>query len=135
MIASKNASKRKGGLPKLTGKQAAALYARQTTADIIHDTVEVANTITDILLGAMIEPGRDCEQWCRREIRNRIAAGTLKRLRTYDILRNAQLKPSAFEWLRYYFNKLELTKAPDGRHLHEGRLVEVDYSAPVVANV
>ena len=122
-------------LPKLTGAQAAAIYAGQTSRDIIFDTIEVANTITDILLGAMIEPGRDAEQWTRRQIRDLFAARTLKRLRTYDILRNAQLKPSAFEWLRFYFNKLEATKNPDGRQLHDGQLVTVDYSAPVVANV
>lgn len=131
MKSRKQASK----LPKLNGKQAAALYARQTSKDIVYDAIEVANVITDILLGAMIEPERDCEQWCRRRIRDVIASGELKRFRTYDILRNAQLKPSAFEWLRGYFNKLMLTKSADGRHLHDGQLVTVDYDSPVVANI
>lgn len=131
MKSRKQASK----LPKLNAKQIRATFQRATAQDIIYDTIEVANVITDILLGAMIEPGRDAEQWTRRQIRDRMHGGTIKRLRTLDILRNAQLKPSAFEWLRYYFNKLQLTKAPDGRHFHDGQLVDVDYEQPVIANI
>ena len=122
-------------LPKLTKEQARALRAAPTADDIIYDTIEVANTITDILLGALIEPGRDGEQWTRREIRKRLAARELKRWRTYEILRNAQLKPPALEWLRHYFNKHQLTKAEGGGHLHEGRIVTVDYTIKVPANV
>lgn len=122
-------------LPKLTKTQQRALRAPATDIDIIYDTIEMANVITDILIGAMIEPGRDREQWTRRCIRDVLAARALKRARTYEILTSAQRKDSAFNWLRYYFQKFELTKAPNGGHLHEGRIVEVDYAAPVVANI
>lgn len=131
MISRKLASK----LPKLSKAQQRAIEIGRTGDDTIHDTVEVINTLTHIMIGALIEPDRDRERWVRRCIRDHLAARELKRYRTYEILRNAQLKPSAFDWLKYYLDKWELTKAPDGKHLHDGRLVEVDYEMTVVANV
>ncbi|MCS5737315.1 hypothetical protein, partial [Herbiconiux daphne] len=74
-------------------------------------------------------------RWTRARIRETLAAGSLKRYRTYEILRNAQLKESAFEWLRFYFNKFQLTKAPEGGHLHSGKIVDVDYGMTVEANI
>lgn len=127
----------KPNLPKLDRKIAKALRKEPTDQDVIYDTVEVANTITLILLGAMVEPDRDAEKWTRQRIREILAAGKLKRYRTYEILRSAQLKESAFEWLRYYFNKLQLTKAndSDNGHLHNGRIVSVNYEMDIVKNI
>lgn len=130
MISKKQASK----LPKLSKAQQRALRAGSTDEDILYDTVDVTNTITHIMLGALIEPGRDREQWVRRQIRKMQAERIPKRYRTYEILLNAQLKPSAFDWLVYYLQKFEMTKAPDGRHLHNARLVTVDYEMQVVPN-
>lgn len=106
-----------------------------TDDDIIFDTIETTNTITQILIGALIEPGRNVEQWTRARIRERLASKTLKRARTVEILMHAQRKDSAFEALRHTWNKLQLTKAPDGGHLHDGRIVDVNYSMPVTANI
>lgn len=132
MIARKHSSK----LPKLTKPQQNALKARATADDIVHDTVDVINTLTHILIGALIEPDRDREQWTRRRIRELQEAKIPKRYRTYEILRNAQLKGSAFDWLKYYIAKWELTKANNGKgHLHEGKIIEVDYEMEVVSNV
>lgn len=125
----------KPNLPKLDRKIAKALRKEPTDQDIIYDTIEVANTITHILIGALIEPDRDAEQWTRRQIREILAAGKLKRYRTYEILRSAQLKPSAVDWLRYYFNKLLLTRAENGGHLHGGQIVQVDYESEVISNI
>lgn len=106
-----------------------------TDQDIIFDTIETTNTITDILIGALIEPERNAEQWTRARIRERLANHGLKRARTVEILMHAQRKDSAFAALRHTWNKLQLTKAPDGGHLHEGRIVDVDYDSAVVPNI
>ncbi|MCS5452536.1 hypothetical protein ACJVQT_23005 [Enterobacter huaxiensis] len=122
-------------LPKLDRKIAKALRKEPTDQDVIYDTIEVANTVTIILLGALIEPDRDGEKWTRQQIRQILSEAKLKRWRTYEILRSAQLKPSAFEWLKYYFNKLQLTKAPNGGHLHGGVIVNVDYESEIESNL
>ena len=123
-------------LPKLSKAQQRALTARTTQADIVYDTVDAINTLTHIMIGALIEPGRDREQWARARIRDLQAGRIPQRYRTYEILRNAQLKSSAFDWLQFYLDKWELTKATDGKgHLHDGRIIEVDYEMTVVSNV
>ncbi|HCI6749410.1 TPA: hypothetical protein NPP60_005082 [Klebsiella variicola subsp. variicola] len=112
-----------------------ALKKAPTDQDIIFDTIETTNTITDILIGALIEPERDPERWTRARIRERLASKGIKRARTIEILMHAQRKDSAFEALRHTWNKFQLTKAPEGGHLHDGRIVDVDYDSQVVPNI
>ncbi|VGQ12882.1 hypothetical protein SB5439_05110 [Klebsiella variicola] len=121
--------------PYLSKSFQRVLARPSTDDDIIFDTIEVTNTITQILIGALIEPGRNAEQWTRARIRECLASKALKRARTVDLLMHAQRKDSAFESLRHTWNKLQLTRAPDGGHLHDGRIVDVDYSAAIIPNI
>ncbi|MGG4735245.1 hypothetical protein, partial [Leclercia adecarboxylata] len=98
MISSKHSIK----LPKLTKAEQAALRLPRTAEDNVEDAKEAFMFITDMLIGAMIEPGRDPDQWCRKVMREALADGRLRRIATREIVWKAQRTDNCFKWLRRY---------------------------------
>lgn len=124
---------------KLTRKQKDSLKpGRASDQDIIEDTKETYNFLTHILLGALIEPDRDRERWVRRCMRDALAAGTIRRIRTREIVIRAQHENNAYAWLLNYWLRFDFTKAEGeghGRHRLGDQIIDVDYDAPVVPNI
>lgn len=120
--------------PKLSAAELKALRRPSTEADLLEDAKEAYMFLTDMLLGAMIEPGRNAEQWCRRIMRDALAAGTVKRISTRQIIWKAQRSDNAFEWCRHYWQTFDLCKAP--KEPEPGvKVTYIDFDEPVRANV
>ena len=120
-------------LPKLTKAEQKALRLKRTKEDNVEDAKEAFMFITDMLIGAMIEPGRDPDVWCRKYMREALAGDKLRRIATREIVWRAQRQDYAFEWLRQY-HKTFMLLAEDVPVLgYECSLV--DFDAPVRANI
>ncbi|HCR1107397.1 TPA: hypothetical protein OMU21_004976 [Klebsiella aerogenes] len=117
-------------LPKLTAAEQRALRRPKTDADLIEDAKEAYMFLTDMLIGAMIEPGRDPESWCRRVMRDALAAGTVIRISTRQVLWNAQRQESAFEWCRRQWQTFDLCK-DDGAARQGCKVSIIDFDEPV----
>ena len=90
--------------------------------------------LTDMLIGALIEPGRNPDQWCRRWMRDALAGDTLKRISTRQIVWKAQRQPDAFEFCRKQWQEFDLCKAP--KKPEPGMKVSfIDFDEPVRPNV
>ena len=98
MIANKHSIK----MPKLTKAEQAALRLPRTAADNVEDAKESFMFITDMLIGALIEPGRDPDRWCRKVMREALEGEKLRRIATREIVWRAQRVDNAFKWLRRY---------------------------------
>ena len=129
----KNLFKRRVRLPKLSPAELRALRRPRTEADSIEDARELYIFITDTLIGALIEPDRDPESWCRREIREALAANKLLRIGSRQVLRNAQRQPSCFEWCRQFWMDFEFSReAPEEIG---PRTAWVDLDAPIKGDI
>jgi hypothetical protein len=106
-----------------------AINRTKTADDNLQDAIEAFTFITDVLIGALIEPGRDAEQWCRRALRDALAGDTVKRISTRQIIWKAQRGESAFLWLRAYHSTFELL-ADNGKSPGE-KYHLVDFAAPI----
>ena len=137
MFKNRHPISQRGKVRKLSKAHAEYLKPGQASdQDIIEDTKEIYAFLTHTLLGAYIEPDRDKERWVRRCMRDALAAGTLRRIRSREIVWNAQHKNNAFDWLLNYWLRFDFTKTPDGAaHRLGDRVVHVDYDVPVIPNV
>lgn len=138
MIKNRAPHKRQAKPMRLTAKHREYYAKPRTDADIVEDTKEIYAFLTHILLGAYIEPGRDREKWVRRCMRDALAAGTLRRVHSREVVWNAQHKENAFAWLLNYWLRFDFTKAEgEGESMHRlgDRVVFVDYDKPIVSNV
>ncbi len=102
-----------------------------TDDDLQEDVKEAYGEIMTVLIGALIEPGRNPEQFTRRWIREALAADKFKRLSTRQMFRNAQREESAFEWCREHWQLFADARAKE----HETADVVIDFDTPVKANV
>lgn len=89
-------------MPKLTKAEQAALRLPRTAADNVEDAKEAFMFITDMLIGALIEPGRDPDRWCRKVMREALEQDKLRRIATREIVWRAQRMDDSFKWLRRY---------------------------------
>jgi len=120
--------------PKLTKAELKALRRPPTQADLFEDAKEAYMFLTDMLIGALIEPGRNADQWCRRWIRDALAADTLKRISTRQIAWKAQRAESCFEFCRHQWETFDLCKAE--KDPEPGVSVTfIDFDEPVRPNV
>lgn len=129
MFKNRHPVSRRGKLPRLTAAELRAVNRTKTAEDNLQDAIEAFTFITDVLLGALIEPGRDAEQWCRRKLRDALAGDTVKRISTRQIIWKAQRGESAFLWLRAYHATFELL-ADNGKSPGE-KYHLVDFSKPI----
>lgn len=129
MLSRKQASK----LPKLTKAEQAALRLPRTKEDNVEDAKEAFMFLTDMLIGALIEPGRDPDQWCRKYMREALASERLRRIATREIVWRAQRTDECFKWLRRYHGTFMLMAEDVPQLGYQCSLV--DFDAPVKGNI
>lgn len=118
-------------LPRLTGAQRRATSRPSTEEDYIEDFKELYVFMTHCLLGAMVEPNRDCEQWVRRVIREALDTGTLRRINTILFLTGAQRKESAFQFMRRHWLAFESCQPVPNEATTGFSIVDIDLDSPV----
>lgn len=125
--------KRRFTQPKMTKAERKALKAPRTKEDNLQDAIEAYVFITDLLIGALIEPDRDKEAWVRKKMREALEGDSLRRVATKDIIWNAQRKESAFLWLKAYHETFTLSQNREDMPAEEYFLV--DFNKEVMRNI
>lgn len=127
----------KSNKPKLTKAETKALrWYNPTGDDLEHDCREMVMTTCDILIGALIEPGRMPDQWCRYQIRTRLQNGSIRRLTTINYLKNAQKQPNAFFFLMASWKDFQHAEDLLDADRKAGVAVgEMDWNAETISNV
>lgn len=120
-------------LPKLTKAELKALRLPRTAEDNVEDAKEAFMFITDMLIGALIEPDRDPEQWCRKVMREALADERLRRIATREIVWKAQRTDNCFKWLRRYHATFMLMAEDVPALGYQCSLV--DFNEPVRPNI
>lgn len=120
----------KGKAPVLSKADRKALLRPRSVDDNLYDAIEAFSFITDTLIGAMIEPDRDAEAWCRRVMRDALIDGRLRRMATKELIWKAQRKDSAFEWMKERHKSFKLLDRQEEIPGLECKFVDFDQEVP-----